>query len=62
MKTFIVSFCFFVAAVALSGILYGTIGAPATESFTREHVRVGHTVPADGRLEWAAREEAEGEI
>ena len=56
MKTFILSLAFFVAAVALSGLLYGAIDAPVTEVFTMEHARLDHTVPADGRLHWAAEE------
>lgn len=56
MRTFLLSLGFFVVAVALSAVLYGAIDAPATDAFTMEHVRVDHTVPADGRLHWAADE------
>jgi hypothetical protein len=55
-KTFILSLGFFIAAVALTALLYGAIDVPATDAFTMEHARVDHTVPADGRLHWAAEE------
>lgn len=62
MKTFVLSLAFFVVALVLAGLLYRGLEAPSTQVFTMEHVRVDHSAPADGRLDWAAGSEAEEDV
>ncbi len=52
MKAFVASVVFFVAAVAISGFVYTSFSATASEVFSLDSVRVGHDNPVDGRLGW----------
>lgn len=53
MKTFLAAALFFVAAVAVSGLVYENIEYSATEAFSMESARVGHDNPVGGRLGWS---------
>lgn len=52
MKAFVASVVFFVVAVAISGFVYSSISTTATEVYSLDSARVGHTNPVDGRLGW----------
>ena len=57
MRAFIASVVFFIAAVAVSGFVYTSVSATATEVFSLDSARVGHVNPVDGRLGWTPEAE-----
>jgi hypothetical protein len=53
MKMFLAAVLFFGLAVAVTGFIYEQVSYTASEAFSTESARVGHTNPVDGRLGWS---------
>jgi hypothetical protein len=57
MKSFLAATAFFLAALAVSAVLYGLLDRSASDAFAaRESARIEHSAAADGRLHWAGGE------